>query len=286
MDSRRATQVTSTGPGIPGDAPSIARVYDAVTKGKDNRASDRDVVKAMTKIAPELPEAARANLEFVPRGVEAVSELGVTQWLNLGCGLPQVGEETTLETARRIHSNARVAYVDNDPSVAIFGRALLAVEGATVLEADARDVDTVLAHVRGFLDLRRPVGIVATALAHFWPDEQKPGDILRRYMAAFPGGYLVFSHARDDLLTADERDRLLTAYKRTADIYPRPFDTIRSMFLDGLPLLEPGLVEASTWRSTDPIARDVGRAHFLAAVAAFGSCAEQTVKEKEPEGAA
>ncbi|MFI7643274.1 SAM-dependent methyltransferase [Nonomuraea sp. NPDC049400] len=274
MDSRSATPVTSTGPGIPGDAPSIARVYDAATKGKDNRASDRDVVKAMTEIAPELPEAARENLEFVPRAVEAASKLGVTQWLNLGCGLPQVGEETTLETARRIHPGARVAYVDNDPSVAVFGRALLAVEGAMALEADARDVDTVLAHVRGLLDLGQRVGIVATALAHFWPDEQKPGEILRRYMAAFPGGYLVFSHARSDLLTADELDRLLTAYKRAADIYPRPLTTIRSMFLDGLPLLEPGLVEASTWRPADPFRRDVGRAHFVAAVAAFGSCAE------------
>ncbi|WP_433513672.1 SAM-dependent methyltransferase [Nonomuraea sp. CA-143628] len=280
MDSRSATPVTSTGPGIPGDAPSIARVYDAATKGKDNRASDRDVVKAMTEIAPELPEATLANLEFVPRGVEAASKLGVTQWLNLGCGLPQVGEETTLETARRIHPDARVAYVDNDPSVAIFGRALLVVEdGAMVLEADARDVDTVLAHVRGLLDLDQRVGIVATALAHFWPDVQKPGDILHRYMAAFPGGYLVFSHARSDLLTADELDRLLTAYKRTADIYPRPLSRIREMFLNGLPLLEPGLVEASRWRPTDPLPRNVGKAHFVAAVASFGSCAEHEGEE-------
>ncbi|MEU8251852.1 SAM-dependent methyltransferase [Nonomuraea sp. NPDC048916] len=273
MDSRITA---STGPGIPADAaPSIARVYDSATEGKDNRASDRDVVSAMKQVAPRLPEAARANLEFVARGVDAAAQLGITQWLNLGCGLPQVGIETTLETALRYDITARVAYVDNDPAVTVTGRALLDVGGTatTVVHADARDVGLVLDETAGVLNSREPVGIVATALVHFWSDADDPGGIVRRYMAAFPAGYLVFSHARDDLLSPAERDQLMAAYRQTADIYPRPLSVIKSMFLGGLNVLEPGLVEASTWRPDNDVPRDVGRAHFVAAVAGFGEYA-------------
>ncbi|MEU6712946.1 SAM-dependent methyltransferase [Nonomuraea sp. NPDC046802] len=208
--------------------------------------------------------AARANLEFVTRGTGAAAELGITQWLNLGCGLPQVGE-TTLDTARRYHADARVAYVDNDPAVTVSGRALLTVPGVSMsLHADARHVDVVLSHVRGLLDIKKPVGIVATALCHRWPNEDDPGGVLRRYMAAFPAGYLIFSHARDDLLIS---------------AYTRPLWQIRSMFLTGLRLLQPGLVEASEWRPADPIPRQVGRPHFVAAVAGFGAYAASPVEE-------
>ncbi|MFC4010530.1 SAM-dependent methyltransferase [Nonomuraea purpurea] len=206
---------------------------------------------------PPFSRSARADLEFVTRGTEAAAQSGITQWLNLGCGLPQVGE-TTLETARRYHVDARVAHVDNDPAVTVSGRALLTVPGVSMsLHVDARHVDVVLAHVRGLLDFRKPVGLVAT-LCHFWPNEDNPGGVLRRYMAAFPAGYLIFSHARDDLLIST---------------YTRPLWQIQSMFLTGLRLLEPGLVEASEWRPSDPIPRQVGRPHFVAAVAGFGSYA-------------
>ncbi len=266
--------LSATGPGYHAADPSIARVWNAATGGKDNFESDRTVLDHMEQTGDDIHigKAAKASLEFAARATAAVAELGITQWLNLGCGLPPEGYETTLQTVGRHHSDARVVYVDYDPMVTVHGRALLDVEPHTgVVEADARDVDAVLRHREAtVLDLGKPVAILAAALCHFWPDSDEPGAILRRYMARFPSGYLIFSHARDDLLTSEERARLVAGYKPTGDIYARPIDVVREMFLDGLELLEPGLVEASTWRPGQGPAEDVGRAHFVVAVARFG----------------
>ncbi len=253
--------------------PSIARVYDAATGGKDNLASDRGVLGALREDAPQLPAAARANLEFVSRATEVVAHAGIRQWLNLGCGLPPHGFESTYDIAVRHHGDARVVYVDNDPHVAVHGRALLDVPGAAALiEGDAWDVEAILTSEEAvhLLDRAQPIGIIAAALAHFRADEEDPAGILHRYMTLFPSGYLVFSHARSDLLSPEELNRMISNYKVTADIYPRPLDRIREAFLAGLRVLEPGLVEASTWRP-EGLPRDVGRAHFVAAVAAFGT---------------
>ncbi|SDI20300.1 S-adenosyl methyltransferase [Sinosporangium album] len=252
--------------------PSIARVYNAATGGKDNLLPDRNVLDKLQETAPKLPEAAMANLEFVTRATEVVAAAGIHQWLNLGCGLPPEGYETTHATVVRHHEGARVVYVDNDKHVTVHGRVFLDVPGATgVIEEDAWNVDEVLGHQEaGLLDPSQPIGIIATALAHFKPAAEDPGGILRRYMAHFTFGYLIFSHARSDLLSPEELKRMIADYKRTADIYPRPRDVIQKMFLNGLELLEPGLVEASTWRPHIAVSRDVGRAHFVAAVARFG----------------
>ncbi|MEV0379833.1 SAM-dependent methyltransferase [Nonomuraea sp. NPDC050643] len=255
--------------------PSIARVWNAATGGKDNLEPDRDVLDALTKTAPELRVAARAQLEFVTRATNVVAELGIHQWLNLGCGLPPQGCDTTYDTVIRHSRDSRVVYADNDPQVTVHGRALLDVGGTAtmVVHADARNVDLVLAAASSVLDFRQRVGLVATALVHFWPDSDDPGGVMRRYQAAFPGGYLIISHARRDLLTDEEYEQMTADYRRTADMYARSLPVIRSMFLDGLDVLEPGLVEASTWRPDDPVLLDVGRAHFLAAVAGFGQYA-------------
>ncbi|UBU16698.1 SAM-dependent methyltransferase [Nonomuraea gerenzanensis] len=254
--------------------PSIARVWDFATGGKDNLPPDRDVLDALEQTAGQIRTAARAQVEFVTRATRVIAkEHGIRQWLNLGCGLPPQNGETTYDTAVQHHKGTRVVYVDNDRHVAVHGRALLDIPGAAgLIEGDAWDVDAVLRHeaTRSLLDPGQPVGIIATALAHFAPDEQKPASILRRYMAHFPSGYFIFSHARDDLLRSEERAKMIADYKATADIYPRSLDVIGSMFLGGLELLEPGLVEASAWRPDIAMPLDVGRAHFVAAVAAFG----------------
>jgi hypothetical protein len=252
--------------------PSIARVYNAATGGKDNLGDDREVFMAVKRIAPQIGQAARANLEFSIRATRVVAELGISQWLNLGCGLPPAGYETTYQTVVKHHQDGRVVYVDNDLMVATHGRALLDVgSGTGVISADARQVDAVLAHEEmKVLDRDQPVAIIATALTHFWEDSDDPGGVLRRYMAAFPSGFLVFSHICDDLLSREEAHDLVTAYRPTAEVYMRSRGAITSMFLNGLEPLPPGLVEASTWQPEDAVKLDVGRAQFVAAVARFG----------------
>ncbi|MEV0589426.1 SAM-dependent methyltransferase [Nonomuraea sp. NPDC050310] len=249
---------------------SIARVYNAVVGGKDHRASERDLLDSLVEILPQLTAAARANVDFIHRAVAAVAELGVDQFLDLGCGMPSPTGDTVLQTARRFHPHARVVYVDNDEQVAVHGRALLAVpDQAIMVETDARDTDEVLKQAAELLDFSKPVGIIAAALAHFWPETVEPAQVLGRYTAVFPAGFVIFSHACGDRLSATALQKAIAAYQQAAPIYPRSAEQIAE-FLTGYDVLEPGLVEASWWRPPADSGEDVGNAQFLAAVAAFG----------------
>lgn len=258
----------STTPPI-GAQGSIARLYDGVLGGKDNYRKDRAVVANLLGILPQLQRAAAANAAFIPRAVQAVAELGVHQFLDLGCGLPKA-TGTTLQAAQRFHPQARVVYVDNDSQVAVHGRALLEVEDRSVMVmADAREVDHVLECAAGLLDFEQPVAVIAAALAHFWPDDDHPAQILRRYTAALPaGGFVIFTHARGDRLPAAVLEQAVAVYSQTAPIFPRTASQIAA-FLEGFDVIEPGLVEASQWRPSGAPVDEIGQAQFLAAVARF-----------------
>ncbi|GAA4912759.1 hypothetical protein GCM10023334_012350 [Nonomuraea thailandensis] len=154
--------------------------------------------------------------------------------------------------------------------MAVPDRAMLArVDNVLLVHADARDPARVLNEARELLDESKPVCIVATALLHLWRNDENPAGVLHEYMRAFPAGYLVFSHCCWDKVEPAKLARLRAIYQRYfMPIYPRTAAEIAVM-LDGLDVQEPGLVEASQWRSNDRRI-DVGDAYFLAAVAKFG----------------
>jgi hypothetical protein len=103
---------------------SIARVYDAALNGKDNYEVDREVVKRLGQIAPEIGRFTWDHRNFLIRVTRFVAtQAGITQFLDCGSGLPTA--ENTHQVAQRIQPDARVVYVDNDPVVLAHGRALL-----------------------------------------------------------------------------------------------------------------------------------------------------------------
>ncbi|MGW5161606.1 SAM-dependent methyltransferase, partial [Nonomuraea wenchangensis] len=55
--------------GIDTSRPSVSRVYDFMLGGTDNYAADRQVAELALKIAPDAPQAARANRAFLRRTV-------------------------------------------------------------------------------------------------------------------------------------------------------------------------------------------------------------------------
>ena len=95
--------------------PSIARDYDYLLDGKDNFAVDREVARRMRAVAPLTAEVTRENRQFLARAVAWAANQGITQFINLGCGLPTA--PNTHETARAIVAGARFAYLDNDAVV-------------------------------------------------------------------------------------------------------------------------------------------------------------------------
>lgn len=73
----------------------------------------------------------------------------------------------TYEVAQFGHPDARVVYVDNDPVVFLHAESLMADhETTTVVRADLRDVDHVIAAAGKRLDFTQPVGLMFIACLH------------------------------------------------------------------------------------------------------------------------
>ncbi|MEU6710637.1 SAM-dependent methyltransferase [Nonomuraea sp. NPDC046802] len=234
--------------------------------GKDHYKSDKTALDKLLKIAPKLSVAVSENRAFLGRAVTVASQLGTRQFLNLGSDLPTLDGISVTDIARRYHSDARVVYVDPAEQVAAHGRVLRARDsGVLIVHEDARGPDQVLRAAAELLDFRKPICLIATAVAHFWSDEDNPAHILHHYMGAFPAGHLILSHACGEEMSSENfRAACEEAF---APIYPRSQAEISNL-LEGLTLLKPGLVEASQWRDIRKV--DVGEAYFLAAVAKIG----------------
>jgi hypothetical protein len=179
--------------------PSVARVYDAILGGKDNFAVDRAVAEQAVKAMGDGGKGARLNRAALGRAVRFMVGNGVTQFLDLGSGLPTV--QNTHQIAQAAEPAARVVYVDNDPSVHIHGQVLLTGDASTsVVHGDIREPNTLLAmpEISEFLDFGEPVGLILNAVVHHLLDEEDPHEIVRRYTDALaPGSYMQLTHFSD-----------------------------------------------------------------------------------------
>jgi hypothetical protein len=87
---------------------------------------------------------ARANRAFVVTAVTRAAQTGVTQFLDLGAGLP--AHPAVDEAVPEVSPGARVAYVGSDPMVVSHARALLASRpGVAAAAADLPGAAAVLA---------------------------------------------------------------------------------------------------------------------------------------------
>jgi hypothetical protein len=238
----------------------IARVYDYCLGGKDNFAADRVAAEEFVKVMPGILPAVREARAFLVRVVRFLAvEAGMRQFLDIGTGLPTANN--THETAQRAAAESRVVYVDNDPLVLAHARALLAStpQGETAyLDADLRDPDTILDQAAGTLDFTKPVAVMLVGVLHCVSDDGDPWGIVKRIMEAVPSGsYLVVGHPASDVQVAEAAQA--TAGLNTRLVEPvtfRPRDQV-ARFLDGLELLEPGVVSYSQWRPDTQAAQPV-----------------------------
>jgi len=246
--------------GVDTSIPNLARIYDYYLGGKDNFAADREAAEEIIKLAAahgaDVRQIARANRAFVGRAVRHIAESGVTQFLDIGAGLPT--QENVHQVARRVNPDSRIVYVDNDPVVLVHARALLADNPGTIAVAgDVTKPEEILAdpEIRAHLDLDRPFAILLAAILHFFPDDDLVERILTPLREALPpGGYLVITHAYSEKASADEGKATEAAkiYGRTGHglMTLRDARQVESFFT-GLTLLEPGVVPVQYWRNDD-----------------------------------
>lgn len=181
----------SVNPPVDTSTPSIARVYDSFFEaGKDNFEVDRALRDQILRVAPEAPQIALELRGWLVRVVHYLAEsVGIDQFLDVGSGLPT--QENTHEVAQRANPEATVVYVDNDPAVAAYGRALLEENDRTAfVTADLTRPSEVLDHVavRDRLDWTRPIALLQCATLHHVSDRLDPAALMARYVEALPAG--------------------------------------------------------------------------------------------------
>ena len=235
-------------PGLNGPAaPNTARVRDYWLGGDHNSAADRELADEFLVCAPHLPYLCRIQREFLRRAVRDLVDAGIRQFLDLGSGLPTVGN--VHEVAQALAPDAKVVYVDVDPVVAEESRSLLAgTAGAEFLQGDLRNPERVLAASK-LLDFDQPVAVMMLDVLHFVRDADDPACIVAGYVDALaPGSHLVLTHTSKD-------EGLLAAIRMFGSLYaaPLPEFTFREAdriaeFHRGLAVLEPGLVPIPLWR--------------------------------------
>jgi hypothetical protein len=229
--------------------PSVARIYDYLLGGAHNFDADRRIAQRLNDIQPNVAAIARRNRAFMRRAVRFMLQQGIRQFLDLGSGIPTVGN--VHEVAQETNSTARVVYVDYEP-VAVAHSLLLLEKNplASAVQADVTEPATVLDSepVRELLDLTKPVGLLAIAVGHYLPPDAGVPAVFSAYRDALaPGSYLAMTHLTNDFVALSD-PRVAETMRSTADhIYPRTRAEVLGLF-GGFDLVEPGLTTTANWR--------------------------------------
>ncbi|MEU6256988.1 SAM-dependent methyltransferase [Streptomyces sp. NPDC047043] len=249
---RMSTKIDAT-------VPTAARMYDHYLGGKDNYAVDRAACEELDKVVPSTRALALNNRRFLQRVVGTLAqEYGLRQFLDHGSGLPT--QNNVHQVAQRIDPASRVVYVDNDPMVLVHGRALLEQnERTTVIQADLRETDAIFSHAdtQRLIDFSQPVAVLFNSVFHCIPDSDSegPSAVVRRVAEQLvPGSCLVMCQLVSE--DPEVRDFVTNFMDQATQGHwgrVRQEKDVAEWF-EGMDILEPGLVEVSTWRPDNDVA--------------------------------
>lgn len=250
------TEPDDVPPSVDTDRPNAARAYDYFLGGAHNFAADREFADQVLAIAPSIPAVTRLNRTFLRRVVRHFLGQGIRQFLDLGSGIPTVGN--THQVALEAGVPVRVVYVDREPVAYYHAQQMLEEQDtAAIVQADMRDVPAVLNHpdTQRLLDFSRPIGLLVVGVLLYLPDPE-PAELIRAYREQLAPGSLVAvstltdEHAGPELRA--EMARLRAAYEQAGEpVYPRNHAEILSWFGD-LDVVAPGLVTLPEWHPEDP----------------------------------
>ncbi|GGL02414.1 SAM-dependent methyltransferase [Streptomyces flaveus] len=238
--------------GIDISVPSVSRIYDYYLGGSHNFDIDREAARKAMEFMPGLPKIMQANRAFLRRAVRFAADEGITQFLDIGSGIPTFGN--VHEVAQSASPEARVLYVDNDPVAVAHSEAVLeGNEGADVVAADLRKPQEILAssQFERLIDQNRPVALLLVAILHFVEDEDGPYEAVAQLRDALaPGSLLVVTHASYEgiPLPPERAEGAVDVYKDIRNpLIMRSRDEI-ARFFEGYDMVEPGLVPMPEWR--------------------------------------
>jgi len=257
--------------GVDVSKPAPARIYDYMLRGDNHFDSDVEAAERILSVVPEIQDCAWSNRGFHQRAAKWIAERGVRQFIDIGSGLPTVGN--THEVVQKVNPGARVVYVDNDPMVAEQGGRLLADDRSTrVICADLREPEAILGNpdLNELIDFREPAGLLLTAVMMFVSDRADPWGLVGKYVSAIaPGSFLALSHLTDDYKPPVTTERFRAVFDQaTEQLHFRSKDEI-ARFFDGLELVppyegaQPAICYTGVWGAEDPVLADSEGARWL-----------------------
>jgi len=252
------------------DIPSAARVYDYLLGGKDNYPADRALAESMIAQLPNVQLAVRWNRAFLHRVVRyLIREAGVRQIVDIGAGLPTVGN--THEIARDADPEARVVYVDHDPVVLAHARSMLhGVPNTAIIEHDLLEPDKILADpiLHSLIDVSEPTAFLFLSILHFVPDEADPAGLIATLLDPFPAGsHVAISHATPDTVPqVNDVERVFDEATEQAHVRSR---SAVMKLVSGLEVVEPGLTWPPEWRPDpgDEVPANAAESYYCVVVA-------------------
>ncbi|MFF3786330.1 SAM-dependent methyltransferase [Streptomyces sp. NPDC001933] len=255
--------------------PSSARIANLFTGGTNNYEVDRLLAQQLRQVVAWLPQMLLINRHFGQRAVEHMAgELGLTQFLDLGCGLPfnpDARPEKPLHTydAARRFCDPRVAYIDSNPMVHGHANVCLAEHpGTAPVHADMRQVDHLLANpaLLSVVNVRRPVAVLGNDLFAWMSDEDAARCIADLHDRLAPGSALSVSHASTDT-DPDAMTALTDIYAEHGIVFrPRTREHIRRLLGPWEPV-SPGIVATAHWPKAPQSLPGADQSHSYATVA-------------------
>jgi S-adenosyl methyltransferase len=234
--------------------PHSARIWNYWLGGKDNYAVDRAAGDQFLKVFPAIADIARESRLFLGRAVSYLAaEEGIRQFLDVGTGLPTA--DNTHQVAQRIAPQSQVVYVDNDPSVLAYARALLtsAPEGTTdYVDADVREPAKILETAAKTLDFSRPVALILTGTMGHITDDGEARSIVRQLLEPLPSGSFLVLCDGTNVVSPGPGEQAQQDYNESGAMpYGLRSPEQLAGFFEGLELMEPGLVSCPRWRPDD-----------------------------------
>lgn len=246
--------------GIDLTVPSVSRIYDFYLGGSHNFEVDREAARKAMEFMPGLPKIMQANRAFMRRAVRFATDEGITQFLDIGSGIPTFGN--VHEVAMAANPEARVVYVDHDPVAVAHSRAVLAGnDRAGVVAADLRKPQEILSSpvVGELIDLERPVALLLVAVLHFVEDADDPRTAVATLRDALaPGSVVILTHASYEGIPLPEEQAggTVKVYNDIKNpLVMRPREEVQQFF-EGLAMVEPGLVPMPNWRPETPLGQE------------------------------
>ncbi|WP_345402455.1 SAM-dependent methyltransferase [Amycolatopsis samaneae] len=242
------------------ERPSVARIYDWYLGGTANWAVDREFGKKVLSTFPAGAQCAKANRAFLHRAVRHLVRLGVRQFVDIGSGVPTMGN--VHQVADEVAPDSRVVYIDHEPVAVAHSRILLERHGDpgrhAVIHGDLREPDRLWHAIAdtGVVDLDAPLALLVTAVMHIQqlgPDGRDLGpEAIARYRGMLPpGSYLALSQLTHEGLPEDIAGQLHAVIRMyDSDVSKhvlRSNAEITALFGD-FALLEPGVTWTAAWR--------------------------------------